>query len=103
MGRASSPSASQGKNIKFKNCGAHQHQTDCKPEASVQFMAAIQGKHVWLTAFRDVIGALPSASPKITMKTDSDAIEDLPLDVKNITFNYNTNRNVIRSITSVSL
>ena len=39
-------------------------------------MAAIQGKDVWLTAFTDVIEALLSASPKITMKSDSDAIEE---------------------------
>ena len=93
--------SSHQKYIKCRNCGVRQRQSDCKRDASVQVKVEIGGKEVWLTAFTDAIVTLLAVSPGVSLMSDSESIEDLLMDLKDIHFTYNVNKNTITKVTSV--
>ena len=93
--------SSHQKYIKCRNCGVRQRQSDCKRDASVQVKVEIGGKEVWLTAFTDAIVTLLAVSPDVSLMSDSESIEDLLMDLKDIHFTYNVNKNTITKVTSV--
>ena len=94
-------SSHQKYGIKCRNCGVRQRQSDCKRDASVQVKVEIGGKEVWLTAFTDAIVTLLAVSPDVSLMSDSESIEDLLMDLKDIHFTYNVNKNTITKVTSV--
>ena len=94
--------SSHQKYIKCRNCGVRQRQSDCKRDATVQVKVEIDGKEVWLTAFTDAIVSLLAVSPDVSLMSDSESIEDLLMDVKDVHFTYNVNKNTITEVTSVS-
>ena len=93
--------SSHQKYIKCRNCGVRQRQRDCKRDASVQVKVEIGGKEVWLTAFTDAVVTLLAVSPDVSLMSDSESIEDLLMDLKDIHFTYNVNKNTITKVTSV--
>ena len=68
----------------------------------MQVKVEIGGKEVWLTAFTDAIVNLLAVSPDVSLMSDSESIEDLLMDLKDIHFTYNVNKNTITEVTSVS-
>ena len=90
------------KYIMCRNCGVRQRQSGCKRDASVQVKVEIDGKEVWLTAFTDAIVSLLAVSPDVSLMSDSESIEDLLMDVKDVHFTDNVNKNTITELTSVS-
>ena len=91
---------SQQKSLKCKNCGVPQRQADCKRDASVQLLIHLDDKNVWLRAFTDVLESLFSTHPTISLLGDSDTVEELLMDTKDIEFTYNMNRKLITKISS---
>lgn len=63
----------------------------------------IEEKEVWLTAFTDTINYLLSLSSQVTLSSDSDTIEEFLMDLKDIKFTYNANRDVITKVTSACI
>ena len=94
---------SQQKSLECKNCGVLQRQAECNPDASVQLLVHLDDKDVWLTAFTDVLKPLFTTHPTISLLRDSETIEELLMDTKDIEFTYNMNRKVIRKMSSCSL
>ena len=97
--------SSHQKYIKCRNCGVRQRQGECKRDASVQVKVEIAGKEIWLTAFTKEIESLLALSPEVSLTSlmsDSESIEDLLIDLKDIHFTYNVNKNSITQVTSVS-
>ena len=88
---------SQQKSLKCKNCGVRQRQAECK------LLVHLDDKDVWLTAFTDVLESLFATHPTISLLSDSDTIEELLMDTKNVEFTHNVNRKVITKIPSSSL
>lgn len=89
------------KYIKCRNCGVRQRQSECKRDASVQVKVEIGGKEVWLTAFTNAIESLLAVSPDVSLMSDSESIEDLLMNLKDIHFTY-VNKKSITEVTSVS-
>ena len=94
--------SSHHKYIKCRNCGVRQRQGECKRDASVQLKVEIGGKELWLTAFTDVIKSLLAVSSDVSLMSDTESIEDLLMDLTDIHFTYNVNKNTITEVTSVS-
>lgn len=90
------------KYIKCRNCGVRQRQGECKRDASVQVKVEIAGKEIWLTAFTKEIESLLALSPELSLMSDSESIEDHLMDLKDIHFTYNVNKNTITQVTSLS-
>ena len=67
----------------------------------MQVKVEIGGKEVWLTAFTDAIVTLLAVSPDVSLMSDSESIEDLLMELKDIHFTYNVNKNTITKVTSV--
>lgn len=63
----------------------------------------IEEKEVWLTAFTDTINYLLSLSSQVTLSSDSDTIEEFLMDLKDIKFTYNANRDAITKVTSACI
>ena len=89
--------SSHQKYIKCRNCGVRQRQGECRRDASVQVKVEIGGKEIWLT---DAIESLLALSPDVSLMSDSESIEDLLMDLKDIHFTYNVNKNSITQVTS---
>lgn len=94
---------SQQKYIKCKNCGVRQRQEECKRDASVQLKVEVDGQEMWLTAFTETIESLLAVSKDVSLMSDSDTIEELLMDLHDINFSYNANRNIITKVSSASL
>ena len=92
--------SSHQKYIKCRNCGVRQRQGECRRDASVQVKVEIGGKEIWLTAFTDAIESLLALSPDVSLMSDSESIEDLVMDLEDIHFTYNVNKNSITQVTS---
>ena len=75
---------------------------DCKRDASVQLKVEVDGYEVWLTVFTDALKSFPAVSPDVSLTSDSDTIENLLMDLKDITLSYNVNTAVITKVSSVS-
>lgn len=91
------------KSLKCKNCGVRQRQEECKRDASMQLLVHLDEKDVWLTAFTDVLESLFATHPTISLLSDSDTIEELLMDLRDIEFTYNMNRKVMTDISTCSL
>ena len=91
------------KYIKCKNCGVRQCQAEWKRDASVQVKVELDDKEMWLTAFTDTIEDLLPVSTDLSLISDSDAVEELLMDLRNIHFSYNVNRYMITKVSSASL
>ena len=94
--------SSHQKYIKCGNCGVLQRQGECKRDASVQVKVEIGEKEIWLTAFTDAIESLLALSPDVSLMSDSESIEDVLMDLKDVHFTYNVNKNSITQVTSFS-
>ena len=84
--------SSHQKCIKCRNCGVRQRQGECKRDASIQVKVEIAGKEIWLTAFTDAIESLLALSPDVSVMSDSESIENLLMDLKDIHFTYNVKK-----------
>ena len=91
------------KSTKCKDCRVRQRQVECKRDASVQLLVHLDEKDVWLTAFTDVLESLFATHPTISLLSDSDTIEELLMDLRDIEFTYNMNRKVMTDISACSL
>ena len=93
--------SSHQKYIKGRDCGVWPRQGECKRDASIQVKVEIGGKEIWLTAFTDAIESLLALSADVSLMCDLESIEDLLMDLKDIHFTYNVNKNSITQLTSV--
>ena len=71
-------------------------------QATIQLCLTLQEEDLWMTAFTDVILDLLAVDSSVSLQSDSETIEQLLLDVKDIEFKYNVNKKVITEIMSVS-
>ena len=68
----------------------------------MQVKVEIGGKEIWPTAFTAAIETLLAVTPDVFLMNDSESIEDLLMELKDIHFTYNVNKNSITEVTSVS-
>lgn len=62
------------------------------------------GENEWVNTFTEVIEALLAiAKPSVSLCSDSDTIEEMLLDIKNIKFVYNVKNKVMVKVLNVSL
>ncbi|CAH3119454.1 unnamed protein product, partial [Porites lobata] len=79
-----------------------QKMTLVKEDCVLEDETEIAGKEIWLTAFTKEIESLLALSPELSLMSDSESIEDHLMDLKDIHFTYNVNKNTITQVTSLS-